>query len=101
MVEGGKNGGDATREEIKEGMGKPPFTPAGERDFEKCVSGMAYYFGKNVERLPNGSQHFLLLASRESLLSKHKHDFFGYHSIVMDLFIRKDTILKIYSVQGV
>ena len=55
MVEGGKNGGDATREELKEGMGKPPFTPAGERDFEKCVSGMAYYFGRNVERLPNGS----------------------------------------------
>ena len=55
MVEGGKNGGDAKREEIKEGVGKPPFTPAGERDFEKCVSGMAYYFGRNVERLPNGS----------------------------------------------
>lgn len=40
LVEGGKNGGDATREEIKEGMGKPPFTPAGERDFEKCVSAL-------------------------------------------------------------
>ena len=40
MVEGGKNGGDATREEIKEGMEKPPFTPAGERDFEKCVSAL-------------------------------------------------------------
>lgn len=46
LVEGGKNGGDATREEIKEGMGKPPFTPAGERDFEKCVSALTIFWKK-------------------------------------------------------